>query len=123
MNTSGADAPTYPAVKFSAVGDSVAGRIIGVLDYQETVFGSDELKTHPETGDPVWAVRIVLETVPGDESSRVTLWAQGKLLMLAITTAFRSAGAEDVAIGGFLTVTFTGYDGRAKTYQADYRTA
>lgn len=113
-------AEKYPAVKFNSVGDSVAGRIIGTEDYQETVFGTKgELKFYP-SGDPVMGVRVYMETTPGDESSRVTLWAQGKLLMKAIAVAFRAAGAQDLEVGADLAVTFTGYDGRAKTYSAAY---
>ena len=120
-NTSTAE--KYPAVTFKNVGDSVAGRIIGTEDYQETVFGSKDLKFYPQSGDPVMGVRVYLETVPGDESSRVTLWCQGKLLMKAVATAFRAAGAQDLEIGADLAVTFTGYDGRAKTYSAAYSPA
>lgn len=113
----------YPAVTFKSVGDSVAGRIVGHEDYQETVFGSKELKFYPNSGDPVMGVRIFLETKPGDEESRVTLWCQGKLLMKAVATAFRAAGVQDIREGDDLAVTFTGYDGRAKTYSAAYSPA
>ena len=113
----------YPAVSFKNVGDSVAGRIISTEDYQEKIFdGPDKGKprTYPKTGDPVMATKIVLETAPGDESSRVTLYAQGGLLIKAIVRAFREAGASDVTVGDEMAVTFTGMDGRAKTYAAAY---
>ncbi len=113
----------YPSVVFKNVGDAVAGRIVGHEDYQETVFGTREPKTYPDSGDPVMGVRIHLETVPGDKSSRVTLWCQGKLLMRAVAQAIRKAGHADVTDGSDLAVTFTGYDGRAKTYDADYSPA
>jgi hypothetical protein len=116
-------AEKYPAVTFRAVGDSVAGRIVGHEDYQETDFDSKQPRFYPNSGDPVMGVRIYLETRPGDESSRVTLWCQGKLLMKAVATAFRGAGKNDIDDGDDLAVTFTGYDGRAKTYSAAYSPA
>lgn len=110
---------SYPSASFKAVGDSVAGRIVSFEDYQEKVFGSEELKFWP-SGDPVMGVRIGLEVSPGDPNSRITVWAQGKKLLAAIALAVKSTGAQDLEIGGDLAVTFTGYDGRAKTYQAAY---
>lgn len=114
--------PGYPSVSFKQVGDDVAGIIVAFEDYQETVYGSKELKTYP-SGDPIMGVRVHLELVPGDESSRVTLWAQGKLLMKAIAIAMKNAGVSDIGIGDQLAVKFTGYDGRAKTYSAAYEKA
>ena len=115
----------YPSVAFKAVGDSVAGRIVGIENYQVTEFGSNPPvpKFYPKSGDPVMGIRITLETRPGDASSRVTLWAQGKKLMLSIAKAFRESGANDVTVGDDLAVTFTGYDGAAKTYHAAYSVA
>lgn len=115
-----------PAVKFQSIGDAVAGRIVDIEDYQETVFGTvtaqnpqGEPKFYP-SGDPVMGVRVTLETDPGNEGSRVTLWGQGKRLLQAISRAVKDSGASDLEIGGDLAVTFTGYDGRAKLYQAAY---
>lgn len=120
----------YTAVKFKAVGDAVAGRIIEFEDYQEKEFADDEKrgvkkgdpKTYP-SGDPVMGTKIGLETEPGKEASRVTLWAQGKLMLAAIHAAVRGAGKQDIAVGDDLAVTFTGHDGRAKTYSAAYSPA
>lgn len=109
-----------PGVKFQTLGDSVAGRIVAVEDYQEKVFGSEELKTYPKTGDPVMGVKITLETNPGDESTRVTLWAHGKNMMQSIAQAFRAAGVSDIRVGDDMAVTWSGMDGRAKAYQSVY---
>lgn len=117
----------YPAVKFKNVNDGVAGTIIGHEDYQQTEYEDDAKKgvkkgdpmTYP-SGDPVMGTKIHLETIPGDATSRVTLYCQGKLLMKAVASAIRAAGAQDVEDGADLAVKFTGYDGRAKTYSAAY---
>lgn len=126
--TSGED--RYPRVRFQSVGDAVAGRIISTEDYQETEFADDQArgvkKGDPKffpSGDPVMGVRIVLETSPGDESSRVTLWAQGKRMLSSIAKAVHSQGARDLEEGADLAVTHTGYEGRAKAYQAAYARA
>lgn len=120
----------YTAVKFKAVGDAIAGRIIAFEDYQEKEYADDQArgvkkgdpKTYP-SGDPIMGTKISLETNPGDESSRVTLWAQGKLMLAAIAAAVRGSERADIAVGDDLAVTFTGYDGRAKAYSAAYSPA
>ncbi len=110
----------YPAVVFKSPGDSVAGRIVGHEDYQETDFDTKQPKTYKNSGDPVMGVRVFLETVPGDEDSRVTLWCQGKKMLQAVAGAIRGAGGTDLEEGADLAVTMTGYDGRAKTYGSAY---
>lgn len=109
----------YTAVNLKATGDAVAGRIVGFEDYQVKVFGTNDLKFFP-SGDPVMGVRIHLETNPGDESSRVTLWAEKANMLKAIAKGVREAGASDIEIGGDLAVTRTGMDGRAITYSSAY---
>lgn len=116
----------YPSVKFSTIGDAVAGKVISMEDYQETHYdGPDKGKPkfYSKSQDPVMAVKVVLETRPGDESSRVTLFAQGAKMIAAIANAFRAQGRQDITVGDELAVTFTGYDGRAKTYAAAYALA
>ena len=118
---------SYPAVKFKNIGDNVAGRIISIEDFQETEYADDpakgvkkgDLKFYP-SGDPIMGVKVGLETIPGDETSRVTLYVQGKRLMKAVATAFRRAGAADLEEGADLAVVHPGYDGRAKAYSAEY---
>jgi hypothetical protein len=116
-STSGED--RYPSAAFKSIGDGVAGRVVATEDYQEKVFGSTDLKFFP-SGDPVMGVRITLEMTPGDEATRVTIWAQGKRMLQAIAKAVKGAGAPDIELGSDLALTFTGYDGRAKVYQAAY---
>jgi hypothetical protein len=86
---------------FESVGDSVDGRIVSIKHV-----------------DP--SVRIVLELTRGDKKSRVKLWAQSERLRGAIGKAFFAAGALSLELGADLTVTFTGYDGGAKEYEAAY---
>lgn len=110
----------YPAVSFKSIGDSVGGRIVHYEEYQEQDFYTKEPKVWPKSGDPVMGVRITLETNPGDVASRVQLWASGRKMLQAIAKAVKDQGANDIAEGADLAVTFTGFDGRAKTYQAAY---
>lgn len=112
----------YPSVSFKSIGDAVVGRIVALEDYQQTEFGSGGkiLKTWPKSGDPMMGTRITLETNPGDPTSRVTLWGEGRKLLMAIAAAVKGSGAPDLEIGADLAVTFTGYEGRAKTYGANY---
>lgn len=111
----------YPSVSFKNLGDAVVGRIVALEDYQQTEFGGGGvLKTWKKSGDPMMGTRITLETNPGDKTSRVTLWGEGAKLLMAIATAVKGAGAPDLEIGADLAVTFTGYDGRAKVYAANY---
>jgi hypothetical protein len=66
------------------------------------------------------AVHIILEQTRDDESSRVSLLADTRRLRGAIGKAFYSEGARTLEVGAYLTVTWTGYDGRAKEYEAAY---
>lgn len=116
------------SASFKNVNDTVAGRIVAFEDYQEVEFSDDaakgikrgDPKFYPKSGDPVMGVRITLEKTPGDADSRVTLWAHGKLMLTAIREAVKGSGARDLELGADLAVAFTGYSGRAKTYQAQY---
>lgn len=109
----------YDAVQFRSVGDAVAGRIIGFEDYQVTDFSTKEPKFF-KSGDPIMGTRVHLETRPGDESSRVTLYAEKVNQLKAIAAAVRAAGKVDIEIGADLAVTHTGVDGRAKAFSAAY---
>lgn len=111
-----------PSVNLKSVGDSVAGRIVSFEDYHVKEFGTDNLRYFP-SGDPIMGTRIVLETIPGDTSSQVTLYVEKVRMLKAIANAFRAAGATDLEVGADLAVTWTGMDGRAKAYQAAYARA
>jgi hypothetical protein len=115
----------HPSVSFKAIGDSVGGRIVDFEEYQEQDFYSKEPKFFDNPGpdgkpQPIMGIRITLEQNPGDTSSRVTLWAKGGKMLKAIAMVVKAAGATDLEVGADLAVTFTGYDGRAKTFQAAY---
>lgn len=120
----------YDGVKFNTVGDAIAGRIVSFEDFQVTEFADDpkrgvkkgDPKVFP-SGDPILGVKVNLETEPGNEGSRVTLWVEKPAMLKAIATAFRQAGKTDVAVGDDLAVTFTGYNGRAKAFSAAYSPA
>lgn len=109
-----------PAVNLKNVGDSVAGRIVSFEDYQVKDFSSGEPKFFPKSGDPIMGVRIVLEVTPGDASSQVTLYAEKVNMLKAIASAVRATGATDLEKDADLAVTFSGWDGRAKAFQAAY---
>ena len=111
---------SYPAVQFSKIGDAVAGRIVAFEDYQEIDFDTKQPAFYAKSGDPIMGTKVHLETSPGDEGSRVTLWCKGKRMMGAVATALRKEGASDLEVGADLAVTHTGMDGRAKDYQAAY---
>lgn len=112
----------YPSANLRNAGDSVAGRIVGFEDYQVKDWSTKEPKFFP-SGDPIMGTRIHLETNPGDETSRVTLYAEKVNMLKAIAVAVRKAGKDDIAEGDDLAVTRTGLDGRSITYSADYATA
>jgi hypothetical protein len=99
---------------------TVAGRVVAFQDYQEQNFYTNEPKVYEKSGDPVMGVCITLEQTPGDAESRVMLWAHGKLMLSAIAQAVKATGARDLEHGANLSVTCTGHQGRAKTYQALY---
>jgi hypothetical protein len=86
----------------NGVWKSVSGRIVQV-DYL------DERLMH-----------IVLEQKPDDESSRASLLADTRRLRGAIGKAVYAEGACTLEVGAYLTVTWTGYDGSAKDYSAEY---
>lgn len=122
-----------PTASFKTPNDAVAGRIVGFEDYQEKEFNDNpatgakkgDPKFYPNPGpdgkpQPVMGCRITLETTPGNEDSRVAIWAHGKRMLGAIRAAVQATGARDLEIGADLYVQFTGYAGAAKTYNAGY---
>jgi hypothetical protein len=112
-------AERYTTVSLKNLGDSVAGRIVAFEDYQPTDFNTKELKTFKD-GSPWPGVRIHLEQEPGNEATRVTLYAEKINMLNAIGTAVAAAGASDIEVGGDLAVTFSGRDGQAHTFSAQY---
>jgi hypothetical protein len=65
-------------------------------------------------------LHIVLEQKPGDVSSRASLLADTRRLRGAIGRAAYAEGAWTLEVGAYLMVTWTGYDGSAKDYSAEY---
>lgn len=126
-----ASATTASAASLKNVGDSVAGRITGIEDYQLKEFGGTDLQFRKDKNGnfildgngqkiPQMGVRITLETEPGNASSATTLWVEKWRMVKAIGAAVVQAGASDIEVGGDLAVTFVGYEGRAKTFSAAY---
>lgn len=118
---------SYPAVKFpkDTPGKKIRGRIISISEGQATDYNTKQPKTWRD-GNPILQVRVGLEMVPGDESSRQTLYAeQGSRLFRAIQTALADADVPDLAIGDELEVLHTGSEtakngAQAKTFTAAY---
>lgn len=125
----------YTGVQLKNVGDSVAGRIVSFNDYQVTEFGSKvpkwwvdgkpvALPADQASGfRPVEGAKIDLEAEPGNEASRVTLWAEKANMLKAIAGAVRAQGRTDIAVGDDLAVTFSGFEGRAHAFTAAYSPA
>jgi hypothetical protein len=109
----------YPAVKLKEPNDGFVGRIVDLGTYQAKDYQTGEPKTYP-SGDPVTGIRVTLETTPGDEGSRVMLWAEKWNMLQAISYAVKAAGARDLEVGGDLAVVFTGLRGRAHVFSAEY---
>lgn len=114
---------SYPTVKFKTVGDSVAGRIVAVADVQATEFGSSNPAFWPD-GSPKMQAKLTLETEPGNEESRVNLYiTPSKNMRNPVRAAIAAAGRSDVQVGDDIALTFTGYEGVAKVFQASYAAA
>lgn len=107
-----------PSAKFPTPGTTVAGRIVSIGEQRQAKDFATGTPRHWDNGDPVMQLPIEVATdqrdpdVPDDDGTR-TLWVQqGTLMQKAIGAALRAAGAK-LAVGGHLSVTYTG-DGTAK---------
>lgn len=96
---------SYPSVKFTTVGDTVTGTIAEAPSkVQGRDFESGDLATWPD-GNPKMVVVVPL-LVNGE---RMNLWAPDpSAIFKAIQEAKNAAGGSPLAVGGKLTVTFTG---------------
>jgi hypothetical protein len=112
-------AEKYTTVALKNLGDSVAGRIIAFEDYQPNDFNTKQPKVFKD-GTPWPGVRVHLEQTPGNEESRVTLYVEKINMLNAIGRAVAEAGGADLEVGGDLAVTFSGRDGQAHTFTAQY---
>lgn len=90
----------YPTFSFDKVGVKITGVISQPTeDRQARKFGTDVLDFWPD-GNPIMQTRIVLRVADGTEHA---IYAKGRMAK-AITAAIIAAGAEDLEVGGELTV-------------------
>lgn len=73
--------------------------------------GGGKPKTFP-SGDPIMGILVELQTEERDAASpdddgRRTFYCEGRYLRDSVRGAVRAAGADGLAVGGVLTVTFT----------------
>jgi hypothetical protein len=118
------------AIKFATISDTVTGEITSApYQQQKTKFGTNQPDFY-DNGDPRMQILIPLKTSRGDDPAddrQRTLYVSSPLLKRAIAAAIRDTSADDLAVGGSLTVTFTGFDPQsknpanpAKLYTASY---
>lgn len=120
------------AAKFPQPGATITGKISATpFEKQATKFGSQDLDFWPN-GDPRMDIVVPLEetNVPredGNDDGDRTIYVSSKNMRNAIAGAIQTAGQQDVAIGGTLTVTYVGNDPNsknpanpAKLYEAQY---
>lgn len=117
----------YPAFKFDNVGKTVSGRIVGIDVAPVLDYNSRQPRTW-KNGKPMEQTVISLEQVPGDESSRVSVYVFGARIERAIKEAFKAAGRTDIEVGDDLSLTQTGWETtdkgqQAKTFTAKYAAA
>ena len=103
------DVESGPAVKFARIGDSVTGTITRPYALREaTEIGSNRPKLDSR-GQPVQMAVVELQTDvregPDDDGIQI-LYADKFAMRKAIGQAIREAGADDMEVGGRLTVTF-----------------
>lgn len=117
-------------LKFDTIGVTHTGTVKSApRERQQTKFGTQEPDFYPN-GDPKMQILVDLQTElrddPNDDGER-TLYVASKNMKRAIAQAIREAGADDLTVGGVLTVTYVGNDpasknpaNPAKLYQAKY---
>lgn len=118
--------------KFLTVGATITGTISRPPhEQQQTEFGSNTPATWPN-GDPKMQIVVNLDTAERDpadanDDGARTLYVSSSKMKRAIGDAIIAAGANDIEVGGTLTVTYTGTDPQsknpanpAKLYSASY---
>jgi len=117
-------------LKFQTPGTSYTGKVTSEpVEQQQTEYGSDRPATWP-SGEPKMQILVNLETQlqeEPDDDGRRTLYVTSPKMKRAIFDAISNAGADDLKVGGMLTITFTGTDPNsknpanpAKLYTASY---
>ncbi len=107
-------------IKFEHPGDTIVGTISAPpREQQQMKFGTQTPDTWPD-GSPKMQILVSLQTDlaedENDDGGR-TLYVASKHMKRAIAQAMRDAKAQDVEIGGKLTVSFTGFDPNSKNPQ------
>lgn len=118
---------------FNTIGETITGTITRApSERQATKYKTTDLDFWP-SGDPKMQIQVPLQTTlrvdPDDDGVR-TLYvtkSKGDSRFRAIAEAIAAAGAGDLAVGGILTVTYTGNDPQSqnpanpkKLYTATY---
>lgn len=117
-------------LKFPTPGTSYTGKINAEpYEEQQTEYGSNVPATYPN-GDPKMQILVNLDTQlreEGDDDGRRTLYVTSAKMKRAIFDAIQAAGADDLKVGGTLTITYSGTDPNsknpanpAKLYTASY---
>lgn len=122
-----------PSAKFTQFGVTHAGRIVSLVERQQTDPRGELMTFDDGTPRMLWVISVEEES--GDV---VALYAkggrykvvsgEGESMLAAIGTAVRAAGADGVDVGGWLSVTHTGLGEQRsasynppKLYKAEYR--
>lgn len=121
------------SAKFHNVGDTVSGTISEISDPMQARKYDDGSPDFWPSGDPVMQVKVTLDTsqrdpqITDDDGKRALWVKQSSQVLYAIQNALKAAGADDLKVGGFLTVTYSGDDPNSKNprnpkklYQARY---
>lgn len=116
---------------FLEKGDSITGRVATTPELQnQTNMDTGAPLTFPD-GNPKLMLRVLLDTderEDEDDTGRRSVYIKGGNMQKAVAEAVRKAGADDLEVGGVLTLTYTG-NGKAtkkgynppKLFEASYR--
>lgn len=108
-----------PRARFENHGDTVTGRILAISEpYQEREYdqnnpGGGAPKFFPKSGDPIMTFNLDLATdmrdpaIENDDGTR-RVYMDGARIKKAVAMAVRSAGQSGLAVGGHLSITYTG---------------
>lgn len=118
------------SVKFTNPGDTFTGQVTAQpFEKQQTIFGTQGQlayyapKAGQVEGDPKMQIVVPMIDQAGNEQ---TLYVASPRMKKAIGQAMTAAGANDISVGGVLTVTFTAFEqGKgaqpAKAFTASYQ--